>query len=126
MRPVLLLLAMGCSNAPIDDGARFGPFTQVKTFFTSSFVAETSDGVVLVDSGFSRNASPIAAHLEERGLGLEDVRHVVITKVPDRTAEPEQRRLVDELAAHLCDHIPVALVQWHPPAVMAGAPQRER
>lgn len=61
-----------------------------------------------------------------RHVPTNAVRHVVITKVPDRTAEPEQRRLVDELAAHLHDHIPVTLVQWHPPAAMAGAPQRDR
>ena len=69
----------GCSNAPIEDGATFGPFTQVKTFFTSVFVAETSEGVVLVDSGFSKGAKPIAAFLDDRGLGLSDVTDVIVT-----------------------------------------------
>ncbi|MCO4745233.1 MAG: MBL fold metallo-hydrolase [Proteobacteria bacterium] len=69
----------GCSNTAIEDGAQFGPFTQVKTFFTSSFVAETRDGVVLIDTGYSKTAKPIARHLEGRGLSLSDVKHVVIT-----------------------------------------------
>lgn len=77
--PVLALTWSGCSNAPIEDGAKFGPFTQVKTFFTSAFVAETSQGVVVVDAGFSRSAKPIEAHLEDRGLSLDDVTDVIIT-----------------------------------------------
>jgi len=83
-------------------------------------------------SPWQRLSPEIAAHVllspraGGRNVPAHALRHVVITKVPDRTAEPEQRRLVDELAAHLHDHIPVTLVQWHPPAVMAGAPQRDR
>ena len=76
---LLILLTSGCRNAPIDDGAQFGPFTQVKTFFTSTFAAETSEGVVLVDAGFSVKAKEVEKHLEDRGLTLSDVRHVVVT-----------------------------------------------
>lgn len=74
-----LLVLLGCKNAPVEDGATFGPFTQVKTFFTSAFVAETEEGVVVVDSGFHPEAKQVEAHLEERGLGLSDVAHVFVT-----------------------------------------------
>lgn len=77
--PALLLLTAACRNAPVDDGAVFGPFTQVKTFFTSAFVAETSEGVVLIDTGYNKKAKQVAKHLEGRGLSLDDVAHVVLT-----------------------------------------------
>jgi glyoxylase-like metal-dependent hydrolase (beta-lactamase superfamily II) len=74
-----LTLTCACRNAPIDDGASFGRFTQVKTFFTSVFVAETPDGVLLVDSGFSKGARPIQTFLESRDLSLSDVTDVILT-----------------------------------------------
>ena len=76
---LFLFLATGCSNTPIDDGAQFGPFTQVKTLFTSAFLAETDEGVVLVDAGFSASAKQIGKALEERSLALSDVSDVIIT-----------------------------------------------
>ena len=76
---LFLFLATGCSNTPIDDGAQFGPFTQVKTLFTSAFLAETDEGVVLVDAGFSASAKQIGKALEERSLELSDVSDVIIT-----------------------------------------------
>jgi len=81
MRPSLLALALtfSCRNAPIDDGATFGRFTQVKTFFTSVFVAETTEGVLLVDAGFSKAARPIESHLESRDLTLSDVTDILLT-----------------------------------------------
>ena len=77
--PVLALALVACRHQPVEDGATFGPFTQIQTFFTSTFVAETDGGVVVVDSGYDRQADPVRRHLEERGLGLEDVAWVLVT-----------------------------------------------
>lgn len=88
----LVLLSSACSNERIDDGARYGPFTQVKTFFTSAFVAETSKGVVLADEGYNMKGKQVAAHLEARGLGLNDAAQVLVTH--------GQRDHVRSLAAH--------------------------
>ena len=48
--PLLLLFA--CKVTGIEDGARFGPLTQVKLSYTSVFVGETEGGaLVLFDAG---------------------------------------------------------------------------
>lgn len=76
---VSLCLLAACSQDPLQDGEEFGRFTQVKSFFTSAMVAETSEGVVVIDTGFSKTAAPVERFLEGRGLGLGDVSHVLIT-----------------------------------------------
>jgi glyoxylase-like metal-dependent hydrolase (beta-lactamase superfamily II) len=76
---MLLLLSLACSQTSIDDGAAFGPFAQVKTSFTSAFVATSESGAVLVDAGFQDNGKAVAAYLETQGLTLDDVTDVLIT-----------------------------------------------
>lgn len=76
---MLLLLSLACSQVSIDDGATYGPFTQVKTSFTSVFVATSETGAVLVDAGFQDNGKAVEQFLETRGLTLEDVSDVLIT-----------------------------------------------
>lgn len=75
----MFLSLLACSTASIDDGAALGPFTQVKTSFTSAFVANTEDGVVLVDAGYEPDAGGVEELLEGWGLELDDVAHVFIT-----------------------------------------------
>lgn len=76
---MLLLLALACAQTSIDNGATFGPFTQVKTSFTSAFVATSESGAVLVDAGYQDNGKAVAAFLETQGLSLDDVSDVLIT-----------------------------------------------
>jgi glyoxylase-like metal-dependent hydrolase (beta-lactamase superfamily II) len=76
---MLLLLSLACAQTSIDDGAMFGPFTQVKTSFTSAFVATSDDGAVLVDAGYQDNGRAVAAYLQTQGLTLEDITDVLIT-----------------------------------------------
>lgn len=76
---MLLLLVLACSQTSIDDGAVYGPFTQVKTSFTSAFVATSDSGAVLVDAGYQDNGKAVEAFLETQGLTLDDVSDVLIT-----------------------------------------------
>ncbi len=76
---MLLLLSLACAQVSIDDGSTYGPFTQVKTSFTSVFVATSETGAVLVDAGFQDNGKAVEKYLETQGLTLEDVSDVLIT-----------------------------------------------
>jgi len=75
----MLLFLLACSTVPIEDGAVLGPFTQVKTWFTSAFVAQTTAGVVLVDAGYDDDAAAIEQLLAASSLTLDDVAEVFVT-----------------------------------------------
>ena len=78
-----LMLGVACSRAPIEDRWSHGTITQLKDSFTSSFVIATdvddSSGWIVIDTGFNKNASPLADFLEEQNTSLDVVRHVVAT-----------------------------------------------
>jgi len=78
-----LFLLLACSRAPIEDRWSSGSITQLKDSFTSSFAIETAvDGVqgwIVVDTGFNKNAAPLADFLEENNASLSDIQHVVAT-----------------------------------------------
>ncbi|MED5374730.1 MAG: MBL fold metallo-hydrolase [Myxococcota bacterium] len=74
-----LLLLLSCATESIEDGVTLGPFTQVKTSFTSAFVAVTDQGVLLVDAGYQDDGKNVEAHLEPLGLTLRDVDDVLLT-----------------------------------------------
>ena len=78
-----LLLGIACSRAPIEDRWSHGDITQLKDSFTSNFVIETEvDGEarwVIVDTGFNKNAAPLAEFLEEKNTTLDAIQHVIAT-----------------------------------------------
>ncbi len=61
---LLFLCAISCTRSPIEDNWQYGPITQVKDVFTSTFIVEYDAGIVLIDSGFNEKAKPIFTHLE--------------------------------------------------------------
>lgn len=79
----LLLLSFACSRAPIEDRWSSGPITQLKDSFTSSFAVETTvegvKGWIVIDTGFNKNAAPLAEFLDENDASLSDIQHVVAT-----------------------------------------------
>ncbi|MBK7759922.1 MAG: MBL fold metallo-hydrolase [Deltaproteobacteria bacterium] len=76
--PLLLLFA--CKVTGIEDGARYGPLTQLKLSYTSVFVGETDGGaLVLFDAGPQEDGAKVAKALEPMGFTLEDVEHLFIT-----------------------------------------------
>ena len=75
----LMLILTSCTRLPIDDGWSHGSLTQIKDLFTSSFVIEYEDGVVLMDSGFDDKGKPILSFLEQINKSPEDVVAVFYT-----------------------------------------------
>jgi glyoxylase-like metal-dependent hydrolase (beta-lactamase superfamily II) len=75
----LLPFLLACSVTRIQDGAVFGPVTQVKTSFTSAALIHDGSEAVLFDAGFERDAGAIADALEAAGLSLEDISKVFLT-----------------------------------------------
>jgi glyoxylase-like metal-dependent hydrolase (beta-lactamase superfamily II) len=74
--PAALLLA-SCSYSSIEDGASYNHVSTVEDMFTSSFVLETDEGVVLFDAGY--RASNLESALNERALSLDMVTDVFLT-----------------------------------------------
>jgi glyoxylase-like metal-dependent hydrolase (beta-lactamase superfamily II) len=70
---------MGCSRLPIEDGWSHGNISQVKDLFTSTFVVEYEDGVVLIDAGYDEEAKPILSYLETKNKSSSDVLAIFYT-----------------------------------------------
>jgi len=76
---MLVALLLGCNVSPIEDGATFGPLTQVAQTFTSAFFGVTDAGtVVLFDTGINAKGTPITAALADAGA-KETVDHLFLT-----------------------------------------------
>ena len=89
----LLVLAMLCAGMalgiravmkgglPMEDGRSFanGRIERVADGYTSAFLIEDVEGVVLVDAGMDTAATSLLAALERRGYGPADVRAIVFT-----------------------------------------------
>ena len=73
---VATLLA-SCSYSSIDDGASYNHLTTVQDLFTSSFILETGEGVVLFDAGY--RSSNLESALKDRDLSLDRVTDVFLT-----------------------------------------------
>ena len=77
---MLFLTLFGCSIIGIEDGWQHGNVTQIKDFFTSTFLITPDDGsIVLIDSGFNKNAKPIVNKLADMGKTPEDVSMIFFT-----------------------------------------------
>ena len=76
---MLLFTLLACTRLPIEDNWSSGSIRQVKDFFTSAFLIETSVGVVLIDSGYDQESKPIVRALEEREHSIDDVSAVIIS-----------------------------------------------
>lgn len=74
-----LLMSFACSRAPIEDRWSHGSITQIKDVFTSAFVLETSDGWIVIDTGFNAESKPIANFLEEQSASLTDIQTMLFT-----------------------------------------------
>ncbi|MBN95180.1 MAG: hypothetical protein CL928_14105 [Deltaproteobacteria bacterium] len=72
-----LSLFVGCSFSDITHGTTYNSITTVKDLFSSAFMLETDEGVVLFDTGY-RTGRMISV-LEDRGLSEDDVTDVFIT-----------------------------------------------
>ena len=70
---------IGCSRLPIEDGWSHGKITQVKDLFTSTFVVEYEDGIVLIDAGYDEEAEPILSFLETKNKSSDDVKAIFYT-----------------------------------------------
>ena len=70
----LIYTFIGCSRLPIEDGWSHGKITQVKDLFTSTFVVEYEDGIVLIDAGYDEEAEPILSFLETNNKSSDDVK----------------------------------------------------
>jgi glyoxylase-like metal-dependent hydrolase (beta-lactamase superfamily II) len=76
----MLLLLVACNVTPIENGATFGPLTQVKDVFTSAFVGRTDAGTtVLFDTGINAPGAPISRALAELGASLDDPTALFVT-----------------------------------------------
>ena len=89
----LAILAMLCAGValgiravmagglPMQDGKTFanGRFERVVDGYTSAFILEDVEGVVLVDAGMDRSATAITTALDHRGYQPSDVRAIVFT-----------------------------------------------
>lgn len=77
---MLLALLLGCDITPIEDGATFGPLTQVAQTFTSVFVGVTDAGtVVLFDAGVQANGAPVIRAIEDAGRTPGDIGPLFLT-----------------------------------------------
>jgi len=76
---MLLLTLISCTRLPIEDNWSHGSITQVKDFFTSTFLIDTADGLVLVDSGYDSESKPIVKALSERGKSVDDISTILIS-----------------------------------------------
>ena len=76
---MLLFIFFACSRAPIEDRWEHGGLTQLKDAFTSSFILNTSEGWVLIDTGFNKNAKPLHRFLEENDASFSDIETIIVT-----------------------------------------------
>ena len=76
---ILFSLLISCSRLPIEDGWSHGNITQVKDLFTSTFVIEYEDGIVLIDAGYDEEAKPILSYLETKNKSSPDVKAIFYT-----------------------------------------------
>ena len=74
-----LLMSLACSRAPIEDRWSHGSITQIKDVFTSAFVLETSEGWIVIDTGFNAESKPVANLLEEQSAELSDIQTMLFT-----------------------------------------------
>ena len=75
---LLPLLALGCANiTPIEDGKAHGPLVTIKDLFTSCYLLEAGDQVILFDACWREGT--LRRALEARGLAPEQVTHVLMT-----------------------------------------------
>ncbi len=110
MRATLVFVGlwMGCADiTPIEDGKRYGPVVTLQDWFTSCFLLESGDAVVLFDTCWREGT--LESGLESHGLKPEDVTHVLMTHghadhagglglVPQATVmgrQPEQDNLTE-------------------------------
>lgn len=76
----MIVLLLACNVTPIEDGATFGPLTQVKDVFTSAFVGRTDAGTtVLFDTGINARGAPLARALEGLDATLDDPTALFVT-----------------------------------------------
>ena len=76
---MILLAFIACSRAPIEDRWTHDSLTQIKDAFTSSFALDTTEGWILIDTGFNRNAKPVETFFEENNIQLSDIESIVVT-----------------------------------------------
>ena len=57
---MLLFIFFACSRAPIEDRWEHGGLIQLKDAFTSSSILNTSDGWILIDTGFNKKCQTTA------------------------------------------------------------------
>jgi glyoxylase-like metal-dependent hydrolase (beta-lactamase superfamily II) len=77
---MIITLLVACNVSPIQNGATFGPLTQVKETFTSAFVGRTEAGTtVLFDTGVNARGAPLERALEGLGATLEDPTALFVT-----------------------------------------------
>jgi glyoxylase-like metal-dependent hydrolase (beta-lactamase superfamily II) len=73
-----LLLTLGCADiTPLEDGRAYGPVVAIVDLFTSCFVLDTGDDVVLFDSCWQEGT--LVSGLESQGFLPEQVTHVLMT-----------------------------------------------
>ena len=77
---MLFFTLFGCNIIGIEDGWQHGNVTQIKDFFTSTFLITPDDGsIILIDSGFNKEAKPIVNKLAEMGKAPEDISMIFFT-----------------------------------------------
>lgn len=75
---MLLLSLLACADVtPPEDGARLGPLVQLQDWFTSCFLLDGGDTVVLFDACW--RAGRLERALDAQGLAPEAVTHVLLT-----------------------------------------------
>jgi len=73
-----LLPLFGCADVtPPEDGARLGPVVQLQDWFTSCFLLDGGDEVVLFDACW--RGGRLEAALDDQGLTPDAVTHVLLT-----------------------------------------------
>ena len=77
---MILLFLFACNIIGIEDNWNNGNVTQIKDFFTSTFLITPSDGsLILIDSGYNKEGKPILNHLETLGKSKEDISMIFLT-----------------------------------------------
>lgn len=77
---MIIALLVACNVSAIENGATFGPLTQVKETFTSAFVGRTEAGTtVLFDTGVNAKGAPLARALEDVGATLDSPTALFVT-----------------------------------------------
>lgn len=71
-------LSLGCADiTPLEDGKVYGPVVAIVDVFTSCFVLDAGDDIVLVDSCWQEGT--LVSGLESQGFTPEQVTHVLMT-----------------------------------------------